>query len=209
MCWGSTKTTLLLVSLVCICMNGFNLTSRFLKLQDKLREHEIAAYIPDVTDISSWVNGRKTSDEITMGLASVSLIFDAVLLTGAARENGLTIQIAGLWGSIDCVIDGVIGFLSANYTLPVFRTEERTVKSAVKSVRRQHRALGWSMHQILKTEKKETRVELREPPPTTVKQLLHFAWVILRLIIKSQILCSLFGYVQHLSRRDEIVIVGE
>ncbi|XP_065297586.1 uncharacterized protein [Dermacentor albipictus] len=167
MCWGSTKTTLLLVSLVCICMNGFNLTSRFLKLQDKLREHEIAAYIPDVTDISSWVNGRKTSDEITMGLASVSLIFDAVLLTGAAR------------------------------------------KSAVKSVRRQHRALGWSMHQILKTEKKETRVELREPPPTTVKQLLHFAWVILRLIIKSQILCSLFGYVQHLSRRDEIVIVGE
>ncbi|XP_075750780.1 uncharacterized protein LOC142817609 [Rhipicephalus microplus] len=53
--------------------------------------------------------------------------------------------------------------------------------------------------------KTETRsVGLREPPPTTAKQFLHFTWVILRLIIKSQVLCSLFSYVAFLRRRDEI-----
>ncbi|XP_049271434.1 uncharacterized protein LOC119392021 [Rhipicephalus sanguineus] len=102
------------------CMNGYNLVSRFFGFRHQLRQHKIAAYIPDVTDLSSWVNSRKTSDEITMGLASVSLIFDVLLFTGAARESGATIQLAGLWGSIDCVVDAVIGFLSANYTPPAF-----------------------------------------------------------------------------------------
>ncbi|KAL1417853.1 hypothetical protein MTO96_026493 [Rhipicephalus appendiculatus] len=121
-------------------MNGYNLLSRLFGFRNQLRQHKIAAYIPDVTDISSWVNNRRTSDEITMGLAS-------------------------LWGSIDCIVDAVIGFLSANYTLPVFEIEERI---------------------------------------ETIRQFLHFTWVIMRLVIKSLILCRLFEYSEFLSRRDQM-----
>ncbi|XP_077486618.1 uncharacterized protein LOC144097885 [Amblyomma americanum] len=183
MCWSSTKTTLLLVSIMCICMNGFNLSSRVFGYRDKLRENKVSAYIPDVTDISKWVNGRRTSDQITIGLAGVSLIFDVILLASAAKEHGPMIQLCGLWGSIDCVADAVIGFLSANYTMPSFEQKKTVVQ---------------------KQKEEKTEIGFNEPPPATAKQFFHFAWVILRLIIKSQILCSLFEYVSFLSRREEM-----
>lgn len=204
MCWRSAKTTLTLVSVMCMCMNGYNLVSRFFGFRHQLRQHKIAAYIPDVTDLSSWVNSRKTSDEITMGLASVSLIFDVLLFTGAARESGATIQLAGLWGSIDCVVDAVIGFLSANYTPPAFIIEERIEESGVMSLRRRYRANSQPMQQVLKTEERRTELSIRDVPPATVRQFLHFTWVIMRLVIKSQILCCLFEYVEFLSRRDQM-----
>ncbi|KAL3205679.1 hypothetical protein MRX96_011045 [Rhipicephalus microplus] len=179
-------------------MNGYNLVSRFFGFRNELRQHKIAAYIPDVTDLSSWVNSSRTSDEITMGLASVSLIFDVLLLAWSSKGNDLscvcvkvaltervessaTIQLAGLWGSIDCVVDAVIGFLSANYTLPAFEIEER-----------------------IETERRRTELAIRNVPPATIRQFLHFAWVIMRLVIKSLILCSLFEYAEFLSRRDQM-----
>ncbi|KAL1414108.1 hypothetical protein MTO96_007743 [Rhipicephalus appendiculatus] len=258
MCWSSTKTTLLVVAVMCMCMNGFNLVSRMTGIEDTIREQSFAAYLPDVTDISKWVNGRDNSDHITEGLAGVSLIFDTLLLGGAMKESANLIQISGLWGSFDCVADAVIGFLAANYTWPGFFHHEETktvsnkgfkekAKNANKrktflccglgkrhahskyqimycssqSMKRRYRAKGFPRMLPMKAvaapddkdDKKKggthTRTEkksigLREPPPTTAKQLLHFAWVILRLIIKSQILCSLFAYVAFLRRRDEM-----
>lgn len=196
MCWSSTKTTLILTAILCMCMNGFNLTSRALGFREKLREDKSAAYIPDVNDISKWVNGRQNSDNIIMGLAGVSLVFDFVLFGGAVQENARLIQISGLWGSFDCVADAVIGFLAANYTMPSF--ESKTIEQpAKKSLRRRHKAKGYpyEMMQIMKYEMmqmmksssnrtEETKLGIREPPPSTAKQFLHFAWVILRLIIK-------------------------
>lgn len=211
-----------------MCMNGFNLVSRMTGIKDKIREEEFSSYLPDVTDISKWVNGRENSDHITEGLAGVSLIFDVMLLGGAMKESANLIQISGLWGSFDCVADAVIGFLAANYTVPTIAHEEtRTVSKTgfrKRSLKRRHRAKDFPKMLPLKAsgppddkdEKKddkkggthtktETRsVGLREPPPTTAKQFLHFTWVILRLIIKSQVLCSLFSYVAFLRRRDEI-----
>ncbi|KAL1467408.1 hypothetical protein MTO96_042207 [Rhipicephalus appendiculatus] len=101
-------------------MNGFNLTSRLFGFYGRVRRFEIAQVFPDVYDLSKWVSGRKTSDRITMGLAGVSLLFDVALFTGALKNDIFLIEIAGLWGSIDCIADAVIGFLSADYTLPAF-----------------------------------------------------------------------------------------
>nr|XP_037275872.1 uncharacterized protein LOC119168544 [Rhipicephalus microplus] len=100
---------------------------------------------------------------------------------GILQESSATIQLAGLWGSIDCVVDAVIGFLSANYTLPAFEIEER-----------------------IETERRRTELAIRNVPPATIRQFLHFAWVIMRLVIKSLILCSLFEYAEFLSRRDQM-----
>ncbi|XP_065288152.1 uncharacterized protein [Dermacentor albipictus] len=212
MCWSSTKTTMLVVAVVCICMNGFNVASRVMGLRDQIREEKFSAYIPDVTDISKWVNGRENSDYICMGLAGVSLIFDFLLLGGAMRESAPMIQISGIWGSVDCVVDAIVGFLSANYTVPSFSHEEtKTVhKSRLRRTgMRRHRASGHAEMQLMKekggkTTKTESKsLALREPPPTMAKQFLHFGWVIIRLIIKAQLLCSLFSYVGFLNRRDE------
>ncbi|XP_054922275.1 uncharacterized protein [Dermacentor andersoni] len=145
MCWSSTKTTLLVVAGVCICMNGFNVASRVLGLREQIREEKFSAYIPDVTDISKWVSGRQNSDYICMGLAGVSLIFDFLLLGGAMRESAPMIQISGIWGSVDCVVDAIVGFLSANYTVPTFSQEEtKTVhKDGLRRTgMRRHRAKG-------------------------------------------------------------------
>ncbi|XP_075750781.1 uncharacterized protein LOC142817610 [Rhipicephalus microplus] len=144
MCWSSTKTTLLVAAVACMCMNGFNLVSRMTGIKDKIREEEFSSYLPDVTDISKWVNGRENSDHITEGLAGVSLIFDVMLLGGAMKESANLIQISGLWGSFDCVADAVIGFLAANYTVPTIAHEEtRTVSKTgfrKRSLKRRHRA---------------------------------------------------------------------
>ncbi|XP_077486688.1 uncharacterized protein LOC144097978 [Amblyomma americanum] len=152
MCWSSTKTTLLFTAVVCIGMNGFNLASRALGFRDKLLEDKTAAYIPDVNDLSKWVNGRKNSDNIIMGLAGVSLVFDIVLLGGALQERGGLIQISGLWGSFDCVVDAVIGFLSANYTMPSFQETKTADVPAKGRLRRRHRSKGHSyeMLQVMK-----------------------------------------------------------
>lgn len=227
MCWSSTKTTLLVVAVVCICMNGFNVASRVLGLREKIREEKFSAYIPDVTDISKWVNGRENSDYICMGLAGVSLIFDVLLLGGAMKENAPMIQVSGLWGSLDCVVDAVVGFLSANYTVPSFTHEETKIveKSGLRrrDMRRRHKVKGHPRMLLMQEEKKDdkkddkkedkkqeggtktetTSLTFREPPPTTAKQFLHFAWVIVRLIVKAQLLCSLFTYVGFLQQRDE------
>ncbi|XP_049272486.1 uncharacterized protein LOC119395869 [Rhipicephalus sanguineus] len=125
MYWPSTRTTLVVVSILCMYMNGFNLTSRLFGYYYTLRRYEVAQAVPDVYDLSKWVNNRKTSDRITMGLAGVSLLFDVALFTGALKNDVFLIEIAGLWGSIDCVTDAVIGFLSANYTLPAFLNKDR------------------------------------------------------------------------------------
>lgn len=210
MCWRSSKPTLVFVAIFCILLNGFNLTSRLFGFRDDLRENKAAAYIPDVTDISKWVDGRKNSDAICMGLAGVSLVFDAVLLAGATLENRLMIQGSGIWGCIDCIADAVIGFLSANYTLPTLKEEktEKTVRQArrskeVHSKRRvAHTLLQEKGKGRTTSTKEEKTVGLREPEPSVVKQLLHFGWVILRLIIKSQLLCSIFEYENHLFRRQ-------
>ncbi|KAH6928077.1 hypothetical protein HPB50_011344 [Hyalomma asiaticum] len=101
-------------------MNGFNLTSRLFGFYDRLRRFEVAEAVPDVYDLTKWVSNRRTSDGIVMGLASVSLLFDVVLFTGALKRDIFLIEISGLWGAVDCIADAVIGFLSANYTLPPF-----------------------------------------------------------------------------------------
>ncbi|XP_054922738.1 uncharacterized protein [Dermacentor andersoni] len=181
MCWSSTRTTLVLVSLMCMYMNGFNLTSRLFGFYDILRRYKAAEVLPDVTDLSKWVNGRRNSNGITMGLAGVSLFFDVVLLTGALKYNVPMIEIAGLWGAIDCVADAVIGFLSANYTMPALYSEngQRQLKS------------------------EET--QRRERQTAFARQFFHFSWVLGRLGAKSQILCSLFEYVHYLNKKDAVI----
>lgn len=211
MCWSSSKSTLIVVAILCICMNGFNLCSRLFGIRDDLRENKVAAYLPDVSDISKWVDGRKNSDAIAMGLAGVSLIFDVTLLAGACLENRLMIQGSGMWGSLDCIADAVIGFLSANYTIPDLKREERTVHHARRSKEiRGIRRIANTLFQEEKkgkgktTHTKETRgIELREPEPSVAKQFLHFAWVILRLVIKAQLLCTIFSYASFLGKKSE------
>ncbi|XP_077486707.1 uncharacterized protein LOC144098009 [Amblyomma americanum] len=185
MCWSNARTTLLFVSLVCMCMNGFNLSSRAFGYRDKLKQNNISAYLPDVTDLSKWLNGRKASDSIIMGLAGVSLIFDFVLFVGAAREHAGMIEVSGFWGSIDCAADAVIGFLSANYTLPLILLEDEKMED-----------------EEMAAVEKRTQLLISRVPPATVKQILHFVYVIMRLLLKSVILCILFEYEDHLYRRE-------
>lgn len=185
--------------------------------REDLRKEQIAAYIPDVTDISKWVNGRENSDAIAMGLAGVSLIFDVTLLAGATMENRLMIQVSGYWGCLDCIADAVIGFLSANYTVPTLSKEEKTETHSQKGKRAGARRRlakpllmqneeggggGGGGKRTKTTKSEKTTVGFREPEPSVAKQFLHFGWVILRLIIKSQLLCALFEYENFLLRRD-------
>lgn len=303
---GNTKILLLVTSIVCIGMNGFNLSSRLLGFREKLREDKSAAYIPDVNDISKWVGGRANSDGIIMALAGVSLVFDVTLLVGTIKENAKQIHATGIWASFDCVVDVIIGFLSANYTMPSFSETKTYNKTAEKNKRaekekhaeeeepteeqeatqkeepteedkrskeeeatekeesteeeeaaekeepteedyptteeepakeeesaeeekpaaeeeepflrrlREARKYSYEMPQVLKGEDEPTRQKteeaklgLRKPPPSTIKQLLHFAWVIIRFVIKVEILCRLFSYVTYLRERDEMMRLKE
>lgn len=212
MCFSSSKPTLVVVAILCILMNGFNLTSRIFGFRDNLRESNIAAYVPDVTDISKWVDGRKNSDTIAMGLAGVSLIFDVVLLAGATLESRVMIQGSGIWGSLDCIADAVIGFLSANYTIPEFKKEEKTVRTSYEARRaKKVNSKRRVAHTLLQEDKgkkgkeksrtEEKTIGLREPEPSVVKQILHFAWVILRLVIKTQLLWSVFSFLSILDKK--------
>ncbi|XP_075553506.1 uncharacterized protein LOC142586138 [Dermacentor variabilis] len=106
------------------------------------------------------VGGRQNSDYICMGLAGVSLIFDFLLLGGTMRESAPMIQISGIWGSFDCVVDAIVGFLSANYTVPSFSHEEtKTVhKSGLRRTLGQaleHRCMGDIVEGLLQVEAQE------------------------------------------------------
>ncbi|XP_075750743.1 uncharacterized protein LOC142817579 [Rhipicephalus microplus] len=136
MYWPSTRTTLVVVSILCMYMNGFNLTSRLFGFYGRVRKFGVSQVFPDVYDLSKWVNSRRTSDKITMGLAGVSLLFDVSLFTGALKNDIFLIEIAGLWGSIDCIADAVIGFLSADYTLPGFLNKDKAQSVWTKAQKR-------------------------------------------------------------------------
>ncbi|XP_064487692.1 uncharacterized protein LOC135399886 [Ornithodoros turicata] len=126
---GTKKDTLTLIGVACLAINGFNVAFVEFCLRDMFLEHEWYNYVPDVHNISAWVGGIETSDNILLGLAGVSVLFDITLILGCATDNPTLIFVSGVWHSGDCVADAVIGFLSANYTIPsIFKSAEASEK---------------------------------------------------------------------------------
>ncbi|KAL1467934.1 hypothetical protein MTO96_041814 [Rhipicephalus appendiculatus] len=66
-------------------INAFNV-AYVLKpeIEQRLRKQSWFAYVPDVHDVSKFV-GAKTSNYIALGLAGISIIFDAFILVGTVQ----------------------------------------------------------------------------------------------------------------------------
>ncbi|KAL1425962.1 hypothetical protein MTO96_018670 [Rhipicephalus appendiculatus] len=249
------------VAIVCLLINAFNV-AYVLKpeIEQRLRKQSWFAYVPDVHDVSKFV-GAKTSNYIELGLAGISIIFDAFILVGTVQYIPELLDSGCIWHYVDLGADFIVGMASANYTRPqviVRKTEvakapihrsgcagaspctetpsapnatdiveddgtrphgandtdrrtastEREDGQALPVKQRSvHPGLAMRLFRARATEhmyqvkhEKTTLDVLTEP--ATVRQFLHFSYVIMRAAVKFQKL-EMLGSLSHVMRRDK------
>ncbi|XP_037520896.1 uncharacterized protein LOC119397544 [Rhipicephalus sanguineus] len=106
------------VAAACLLINAFNV-AYVLKpeIERHLRKQSWFVYVPDVHDVSKLV-GVETSNYIALGLAGISIIFDAFILVGTVQYIPELLDSGCIWHYVDLGADIIVGMASANYTRP-------------------------------------------------------------------------------------------
>lgn len=130
MCLISSREAIGIVVL-CLFINAFNVAY---VLKPEIRRHlnkqSWFAYVPDVHDVSKFV-GAETSNYIALGLAGISIIFDAFILVGTVQGIPELLDSGCIWHYVDLGADFIVGLASANYTRPrVVQQKTEVVKQA-------------------------------------------------------------------------------
>ncbi|XP_075552721.1 uncharacterized protein LOC142585670 [Dermacentor variabilis] len=117
MCLVSSREAIAIV-VACLFINAFNVTYVLKpEIRRQLSRQAWFAYVPDVHDVSKFV-GADTSKYIALGLAGISIIFDAFILVGTVQVIPELLDSGCVWHYVDLGADFIVGLASANYTRP-------------------------------------------------------------------------------------------
>ncbi|XP_075751473.1 uncharacterized protein LOC142817763 isoform X5 [Rhipicephalus microplus] len=182
-----------------LCSEG-----RRCELSPKKKPPRDSRHVPRFLEGGHWRRcslsvGVDKSNYIKLGLAGISIIFDACILVGTVQYIPELLDSGCIWHYVDLGADFIIGMASANYTRPqiivALLMKEHSVHPLVMRLFRA-RATG-HMYQT-KEEKTTVRVLMQ---PETVRQFLHFSYVILRAAAKFQTL-GMLGSLGHMMKRE-------
>ncbi|KAL3196016.1 hypothetical protein MRX96_045408 [Rhipicephalus microplus] len=216
------------VAVACLLMNSFNV-AYVLKpeIGQQLRKQSWFVYVPDVHDVSKFV-GVDKSNYIKLGLAGISIIFDAFILVGTVQYIPELLDSGCIWHYVDLGADFIIGMASANYTRPQIIVRKTEVTHV--NIRGSDRAGATSCiettsapnatdfvedggtrpHGVNDTNRGTASTEREDDQkttvrvlmqPETVRQFLHFSYVILRAAAKFQTL-GMLGSLGHMMKRE-------
>ncbi|XP_072144763.1 uncharacterized protein [Dermacentor andersoni] len=152
MCDASSKEAAA-VAIVCMFINAFNVAYVLMpEIEEQLRRQSWFAYVPDVHDLSSLV-GSQRSNYTMLGLAVISIIFDAFIFFGSMRDIPELLDSGCVWHYCDLGADFVVGMASANYTRP------RVIRGLL---RKEDTLYDESARPLSKTQTAEDEEETRE-----------------------------------------------
>ncbi|XP_049527760.1 uncharacterized protein LOC125947330 [Dermacentor silvarum] len=236
------------VAIVCMFINAFNVAYVLRpEIKEQLRKQSWFAYVPDVHDLSSLV-GSEASNYTMLGLAVISIIFDAFIFFGSMQGIPELLDSGCVWHYCDLGADFIVGMASANYTRPrvvrkrteyvprpVHVSEDVSLTSRAPTLANANTTDNqtspdhgnYSSRQVFtSTNKQDERRLLRKDTaynesawplseaddegktkeeilasvflkPPTVRQFLHFGYVIMRAVVK----CQKLGIIVFISRR--------
>ncbi|KAL3180852.1 hypothetical protein MRX96_037266 [Rhipicephalus microplus] len=236
------------VAVACLLMNSFNV-AYVLKpeIGQQLRKQSWFVYVPDVHDVSKFV-GVDKSNYIKLGLAGISIIFDAFILVGTVQYIPELLDSGCIWHYVDLGADFIIGMASANYTRPqiiVRKTEvthvnirgsdragatsciettsapnatdfvedggtrphgvNDTNRGTASTEREDDQALLVKEHSVhplvMRLFRARATGHMYQTKEETVRQFLHFSYVILRAAAKFQTL-GMLGSLGHMMKRE-------
>ncbi|XP_065296247.1 uncharacterized protein [Dermacentor albipictus] len=133
MCLVSSREAIAIV-VACMFINAFNVTYVLRpEIKRQLSKQAWFAYVPDVHDVGKFV-GHDTSNYIQLGLAGISILFDAFILVGTIQVIPELLDAGCVWHYVDLGADFIVGLASANYTRP--RIIQRKTEIVHKSLHR-------------------------------------------------------------------------
>ncbi|KAL1425963.1 hypothetical protein MTO96_018671 [Rhipicephalus appendiculatus] len=181
------------------------------------------SYIPDVHNVSRLVS-QESSDQITIVLSGASMFFDVLMFGGCVSKIPQLLDAGCLWHYFDLGADLIVGFASANYSRPTITINVTDVAPVQPSLRgglalrseaaprvldaanatvddgaAKRSPAAANSHRgktvVWEGDKDNPYNVLLEPP--TVRQFLHFLYVIFRAIFKCQMLGMYGVFVRH------------